>query len=140
MILYHYTSKDSYDGITKSKKWYPSNGFIQQDSAYGHGWYMTDIDPKKCYGWTVAYCWQRIDSDIFGKVEYYLKFEVPDWMVKKGREHVYLILEHLWTGDLNSYGGTVKYLEGGKTGKCSTSVSCWICNKIQGIKTFFNWM
>jgi hypothetical protein len=137
MILYHYTSKDSYEGITKSKKWYPSNGFIQTDSAHGHGWYMTDMDPEKCDGWTVAYCWQRVDQEIFGKVEYYLKLDVPDFMVKKGREHVYLIPEHLWTGDLNSY-GTVKYLDGGKTRKCSTSVSCWICTKIQEIKTFLN--
>ena len=138
MILYHYTSKDSYESITKSKKWYPSNGFIQQDSAYGHGWYLTDIAPETCNAWTVAYCWQRVDQDIFGKAEYYLKFDVPDSMRKNGREHVYLIPEHLWTGDLNNY-GAVKYLGGDKTGKCTTAVSCWICKKIQEVKTFFNW-
>jgi len=138
MILYHYTSKDSYVSMTNNKKWNPSNGFIQQDAAYGHGWYMTDIDPDKCHGWTVAYCWQRIDREIFEKVEYYLKFEVPDSMIKRGREHVYLIPEQIWTGDINNY-GTVKYLGGGKVAKCNTAASCWICHTIQNIKNRFGW-
>ena len=138
MILYHYTSKDSYVSITNCKIWNPSNGFIQQDSAYGHGWYMTDIKPEDCYGWIAAYCWQSLSREIFGKIECYLKFDVPDSMIKKGREHVYLILEHLWTGDVNSY-GTVKYLGGGEVAKCNTAVSCWICKMIQDIKNRFGW-
>jgi len=138
MILYHYTNKDSYESILKNKRLIPSNGFIQQDAAYGNGWYMTDKTPDECKGWTVAYCWQRVDHEIFGKVEYYLKFNVPDSLIEKGREHVYLIPVNSWTGDISSY-GTIQYLGGDKVKKCALSVSCWICNKIQSIKSFFGW-
>jgi hypothetical protein len=138
MILYHYTSKSSYESIIKNKDLYPSSGFIQQDAAYGNGWYMTDIEPEKCHGWIAAYCWQSLSSEIFGKIECYLKFDVPDYMVQKGRDHVYLIPVNSWTGVLDSF-GTVKYLEGGKVRKCNTAIFCWICNKLQNIKNHFGW-
>jgi len=138
MIYYHYTPKYSYENIIRNKKLNPSNGFIQQDAAYGNGWYMTDIKPEDCYGWIAAYCWQSLSREIFGKIECYLKFDVPDSMIKKGREHVFLIPEQKWTGDINN-SGTVKYLGGGEVAKCNTAVSCWICHTIQNIKNRFGW-
>jgi len=137
MILYHYTSSEAYDNIIAGNVLNPTQPFLTQDAAYGYGWYLTDQPPTNCDAWTVAHCWQTVGISIFGKIECYLKFDVPDWMVKKGREHVYLIALSSWDGKL-SPNGAIKYLEGAKTPGCSKK-PCWLCESIAKVKAFFGW-
>jgi hypothetical protein len=98
------------------------------DAAYGMGWYFTDLDPSKCDAWTVAHCWRSLS--VFDKVQYYLKFEIPDDVITHCRDHVYMT---------SSWDNRIKYLEGKETPKCTTSTSCIICKVIMDVKHFFGW-
>ncbi len=128
MILYHYTTKQSYDEIIRSNTIRPSNPWITMDAAYGLGWYFTDLPPDKCDAWTIAYCWRSLS--VFEKVEYYLKFEIPDELTKRCRDHVYMI-----TG----WDNRIQYLEGKATPKCSKG-PCLVCDVISKVKQFFGWI
>jgi len=127
MILYHYTTKQSYDEIIRNNTIHPSNPWTTMDAAYGHGWYFTDLPPDKCDAWTVAYCWRSLS--VFEKVEYYLKFDIPDTPLKRCRDHVYMI---------TAWDNRIKYLEGNATPKCQKG-SCLACDVISKIKQFFSW-
>lgn len=127
MILYHYTSRAAFDEIMRTKKVLASDPWTTMDVAYGHGWYFTDLAPDKCDAWTVAYCWRSLD--VFNKVEFYLKFDVPDDILKHCREHVYMI--SLWDD-------RIQYLEGKETQKCSKA-PCTLCDVISKVKQFFRW-
>ncbi len=104
----------------------PTDPWTTMDKAYGHGWYFTDLDPNKCDAFTIAHCWRS--SKAFKKIEYYLKFQIPDHLVKKCREHVYM---------LDYWDKTIKYLEGNKNKEC-TSAPCESCNKYSKIKNDFS--
>jgi len=134
MILYHYTSKENYDNIITGNVLNPTQPFLTQDAAYGYGWYLTDRTPDTCDAWTVAHCWQTTSTSFYDKVECYLKFDIPDWLVKKGRDHVYLIALTSWNG-LLSQTTAVKYIEGGRTPGCSKK-PCWLCETIHAVKKF----
>lgn len=125
MILYHYTSKESYDEIIRTKSLQRSDPWTTMDASYGQGWYFTDLAPDKCDAWTVAYCWRSIS--VFSKVKYYLKFEIPDSILKHCRDHVYMI---------NAWDNDIKYLEGKETPKCGKG-SCLACDVIGKVKKFF---
>ncbi len=127
MILYHYTTKQSYDEIINSKTIRPSNPWTTMDSAYGHGWYFTDFTPDKCDAWTVAHCWRSLS--VFEKVEYYLKFDIPDDLLKRCRDHVYMI---------TAWDNRIQYLEGKANSKCPKG-SCFACEVISKVKQFFGW-
>ncbi|MFC1461123.1 HYD1 signature containing ADP-ribosyltransferase family protein [Verrucomicrobiota bacterium] len=125
MILYHYTSKASFDDILRTTKILPSKPWTTMDTSYGHGWYFTDLPPDKCDAWTVAYCWRSVS--VFSKVECYLKFEIPDGILKHCRDHVYMI---------NTWDNQIKYIEGKETTKCSKG-PCIVCDVIGKVKQFF---
>lgn len=124
MILYHYTSKASFDAIIRTEKIQPSDPWTTMDSSYGRGWYFTDMAPDKCNAWTVAHCWRSISA--FSKVEFYLKFDIPEDLLKKCREHVYMT---------NAWNNRIKYLEGKETPKCSKG-PCFMCDVISKVKSF----
>jgi len=125
MILYHYTSKAAYRNIMATGKIVASNPWTTMDSAYGSGWYFTDLEPTNCDAWTVAHCWRRLD--VFDRVESYLKFEIPESVTRKCRDHVYMV---------NQWGNSIKYLDGGDTPRCSKG-SCFMCDTIKKVKDFF---
>jgi hypothetical protein len=127
MILYHYTSKESFDQILSSGTINASDPWTTMDAAYGHGWYFTDLAPDKCDAWTVAYCWRSLS--VFQRVECYLKFDIPDDILRKCRDHVYMI---------SAWNDQIKYLEGNSTPKCSKG-SCLACDVISKVKSFFGW-
>lgn len=124
MILYHYTSKMSFDNILRTGQIEPSAPWTTMESSFGHGWYFTDLPPNQCDAWTVAYCWRSLS--VFSKVQCYLKFEIPDNIPKKCREHVYMV---------SSWDNRMKYIEGKETPKCSKG-SCLLCDVIGKVKQF----
>jgi hypothetical protein len=125
MILYHYTSKTSFDNIMQTKTILPSDPWTTDDSSYGRGYYFTDLPPEHCDAWKVAHCWKSLS--VFEKVEYYLKFDVPDAILKHCRQHVYMI---------STWDNRIKYLEGKVAPKCGTATSCFICKVINTVKNF----
>lgn len=136
MILYHYTSEANFDAIKSNGIMNTSDPWTTLDAAYGHGWYFTDRPPDKCNAWTVAHCWRRLD--VFNRVEYYLKFDIPDNLLKSCRDHVWMIMYPDWDGNINSY-WPVKYIEGRKNEACTKAVSCIVCEVISKVKSFFGW-
>lgn len=88
MTLYHYTSKAGYDGISSMNVLMPSTDTVM-DSTYGKGHYFTDLEPSTCERQIASYCWQN--KYMTFRVQYYLKLDVPDYVVKYCREHVYLV-------------------------------------------------
>jgi len=118
MIVYHYTSKEFYDEIMRAMTLKPSSPWTTMDAAYGIGWYFTDLGPDIC-DMAIAYrCWQ--DTTALYRTEYYLKFDIDAKILKKCREHVYILEK--WDKDL------VKYLEGQKNKSCSLK-PCETCEK-----------
>lgn len=128
MILYHYTTKQSYEEIIRTGTIHSSNPWTTMDAAYGHGWYFTDLAPDKCDAWTVAHCWRSLS--VFEKVEYYLKFDIPDAILKHCRDHVYMI---------TAWDNRIQYLEGKANTKCPKG-ACLACEVISKIKRFFGWV
>ena len=127
MILYHYTTKESFDEITHTNSINKSDPWTTMDASYGQGWYFTDHAPEKCDAWTVAYCWMSLK--VFSKVKYYLKLDIPDSILKHCRKHVYMITE--WSDD-------IKYLEGKESPKCGEG-ACLSCHMIAKVKKAFGW-
>jgi len=132
MVVYHYTSKSSFDQILasgtllrSSPALMRSNPWTTMDSAYGDGWYFTDLPPDKCDAWTVAHCWRSVSA--FNKVENYLKFEIPEGILKHCRDHVYM---------LSTWDQRIRYLEGKATPRCPKA-PCILCEAIARVKAFF---
>jgi len=124
MILYHYTSNKSFNEITRTGL-KASAPWTAKDSAYGPGWYFTDLAPETCDAWTVAFCWRRLD--VFTRVESYLKYDIPDEIVTFCREHVYMIKRP---------DARIRYIDGGPNKKCSTSISCFVCDTFKRVRAW----
>jgi hypothetical protein len=124
MVLYHYTSKEAFQEIFRTNLIHPSDPWTTMDASYGRGWYFTDMAPDKCDAWTVAYCWRSISE--FKKVQCYLKYEIPDDILIKCRDHVYV---------LYSWNARIKYLEGKETPNCGKA-PCFRCEVISNVKKF----
>ena len=118
MILYHYTTQASHGSITRTEQFAKSSPLTTMDSAYGEGGYFTDLDPDKCDPVILSCCWNNVY--VTDRIEYHLKFDINDAIVKKCREHVFVIYN--WTSQY------IKYLGGGKTRDCS-SKPCNTCEK-----------
>ena len=116
--LYHYTTKSNLDSILKTKKIKASDPLTTMDAAYGVGYYMTDLDTKKCDISVALRCWRTIKG--LTKIECFLKFEVEDDIVTKCRENVYLIKN--WNTD------KIKFIEGKEIPKCP-NYPCETCDK-----------
>jgi hypothetical protein len=126
MIVYHYTTKEAYTQILKSREILQSDPLTTMDAAYGKGWYFTELKPDQCKAWTVAYCWRSLD--VFEKVDCYLEFDIPDHLLKKCRDHVYM---------LNVWYPQIKHINGGETPKCSKG-SCFVCSVIATVRSFLS--
>jgi hypothetical protein len=124
MILYHYTSKTAFDQIISTGNILPTDPWTTMDKAYGNGWYFTDLAPDQCDAWTVAHCWRTVSE--FGKVQCYLKFDIPVGLAKHCREHVYM---------LSAWDSRIKYIEGKATPKCGKG-SCFVCEVMTKVKQF----
>jgi len=118
MIVYHYTSKESYDEIVRTGKFRPSSPWTTMDAAYGIGWYFTDLEPDTCDMAIAYHCWRN--TDLLGRVQYYLKFDIDISILKRCREHVYMVTE--WDKNL------IKYLGGYKNKDCKLK-PCETCEK-----------
>ncbi|MDD2927684.1 MAG: HYD1 signature containing ADP-ribosyltransferase family protein [Candidatus Omnitrophica bacterium] len=88
MVLYHYTDQSGYDGISSTNTLMPSTDTMT-DSTYGKGHYFTDLEPNECERQIASYCWQN--KFMTFKVQYYLKLDIPDYVKKYCRPHVYLV-------------------------------------------------
>lgn len=116
MIVYHYTNKGSFDAITASGQIAPSNPWTTMDSAYGTGWYFTDLSPNTCDMVLAYHCWNR--TDVLDRVRYYLQFNIDISILKKCRQYVYMI--GTWDAKL------IKYIGGYQNTECS-SKPCSTC-------------
>lgn len=85
MIYYHYTAKEGYEEISRTNQFMPSFFSRALDSAYGPGWYFTDLTPDKAD--EVLYqLWGGHAPD---RVKYYIEFDInPEWL-EYCRPHVY---------------------------------------------------
>lgn len=118
MIVYHYTTKSSFNDITTSGQIAPSNPWTTMDSAYGTGWYFTDLGPDTCDMALAYHCWN--DANILDRVQYYLQFDVDTSILKKCRQHVYIL--STWDAKL------IKYIGGYQNKECSEK-PCSTCEK-----------
>ena len=131
MIVYHYTTEKSFKQIIRTKQFKPSNPWTTMDSAYGTGWYFTDLSPDICDMTIAYYCWRNTSDDVLKRTEYYLKFNIDSGILKNPREHVYMVPVQPWNERL------IKYLGGGKNKDCSLK-PCKTCDKVKGIGNGFS--
>lgn len=106
--LYHYTSEEGYKAIISSKTLKSSDPWTTTDAAYGHGWYMTDLEPKTCDIAIALQCWKS--KDALEKVEYFLQFEVDESLIKECRKNVFLIQN--WINE------KIRYIKAEKIPRC----------------------
>lgn len=97
MKLYHFTSKEGFDGIQEDKAIDSSNGFITADAAYGHGQYLTDLEPNTNKASLEKTLWQT-DGNNRHKTKYFFAFEIDTVAlgisrIKEERDNVYLLKE-----------------------------------------------
>ena len=87
MKVYHYTSHESLTQIITSNELYPSWLNPQMDTAFGEGWYFTDLEPNvtPCEDLEMS-LWMRREPT---KSRRYVCFEVHDSLLQKCRPHVY---------------------------------------------------
>jgi len=87
MIVYHYTSHESLTQIITSNELHPSWLNPQMDTAFGEGWYFTDLEPHltPCEDLEMS-LWMRREPV---KSRTYLAFEIHDSVLQKCRPNVY---------------------------------------------------
>lgn len=120
MIVYHYTTEESYNEIQRTKIIRPSDPWTTMDAAHGNGWYFTDLEPQTCDMGVAYHCWRNTSTNVLEKAEYYLKFDINSQILINCREHVYMIQK--WDENL------IKYLGGGKNKDCGLK-PCLTCKK-----------
>jgi HYD1 signature containing ADP-ribosyltransferase len=87
MVVYHYTSESSLMGIVTSNEFYPSYLNPQMDTAFGEGWYFTDLNPNTTPNEDLEQSlWQRSEPV---KSRRYIAFEIHDSLLQKCRDNVY---------------------------------------------------
>jgi len=92
MILYHYTTKESYDEIVRTEELIPSTPWTTMDAYAGDGWYFTDLTPSNSDITIAEHCWLDTSPATLLKVECYLKFDIDvDELLKNTRPHVYMM-------------------------------------------------
>jgi len=87
--LYHYTSQESLTQIITSKLFYPSYLNPQMDTAYGEGWYFTDLKPDTTPDEDLQQSiWMRPEPL---KCRGYIAVEIDDSLLENCRHHVYRV-------------------------------------------------
>lgn len=94
MIVYHYTSHESLVRIINSNDFHPSYLNPQMDTAFGEGWYFTDLHPDTTADDDLHQAlWMRPEPL---KSKRYLAFEIDNSLLQYCRPNVYrLRLESL---------------------------------------------
>ena len=118
MIVYHYTSKQSFDEIIGTNQFKPSDPWTTMDARFGEGWYFTDLGPNTCDMAIMYHCWK--DTSVLERVEYYLKFDIDNSILESHREHVFMVALGKWNSNL------IKYLAGSAMTTCP-SKPCATC-------------
>ncbi len=120
MIIYHYTTKRSFDDIKRTGELKSSRQWTIMDAPYGKGLYFTDLTPAICDMAIAFYCWRNTAYTIMKRIDYYLKFNIDPKVLSKTREHVYMVQE--WDNE------SIRYLGGGKKERCAL-MPCDVCDK-----------
>lgn len=84
--VYHYTSVDSLTKIISTSSFFPSYLNPQMDTAFGEGWYFTDLPPETPDADLQQALWMRIENE---KSRRYLAFEIHPDLLEYCRPHVY---------------------------------------------------
>ncbi|OYD17268.1 hypothetical protein CH330_00580 [candidate division WOR-3 bacterium JGI_Cruoil_03_51_56] len=92
MIVYHYTTKEAYDGIISTKQFIPSFFSTALDAVYGEGWYFTDLPPSS----SDEELYQLRGQPEPERIKRYLVFDINSTLLQNTRPHVYrLALERV---------------------------------------------
>ncbi len=86
MIVYHYTSEDAFNIISTTRKFLPSYLNPQMDTAFGEGWYFSDLSPETEDNKLQQALWMRSEPT---KCKRYLAFEIDDSLLQYCRPNVY---------------------------------------------------
>ncbi|MGV8017877.1 MAG: HYD1 signature containing ADP-ribosyltransferase family protein [Ignavibacteria bacterium] len=87
MKVYHFTSEDSLSKIISTNKFYPSYLNPQMDTAFGEGWYFTDLNPDTTPDEDLQQAlWLRKEPI---KSKRYIAFEIHDSLLQYCRPHVW---------------------------------------------------
>ena len=90
MKVYHYTSKTGLSTITTSSEFHPSYLNPEMDTAFGEGWYFTDLSPDTTPNDDLQMSlWMRTGQTERTKCECYLAFEIDDELLQYCRPNVY---------------------------------------------------
>ena len=87
MKVYHYTSHESLTQIINSNELFPSWLNPQMDTAFGEGWYFTDLEPHvtPCEDLEMS-LWMRREPN---KSRRYIAFEIHNSILEYCRPHVW---------------------------------------------------
>lgn len=87
MRVYHYTSEDSLLKIIMSNLFHPSYLNPQMDTAFGEGWYFTDLNPDTTPNEDLEQSlWMRREPT---KSQQWISFEIHDSILQKCRPNVF---------------------------------------------------
>jgi hypothetical protein len=112
MIVYHYTTNESLQLIVNSNDFHPSYLNPQMDTAFGEGWYFTDLPPETTPDNDLQQSlWMRKEPD---KCKRYLAFEIDDSLLEYCRPHVYRLRIEAVTGKIIKLNLNYTYTNSGK--------------------------
>jgi hypothetical protein len=98
MIVYHYTTKGRLSSILKTRRFFPSYFSTTLDSAWGEGWYFTDLPPSR----SNRVLYELWGQAVPGRVKCYLAFNIDPSFLEETRPHVYkLALENITDRELD---------------------------------------
>lgn len=87
MVVFHYTSHESLEQIINSKDFHPSYLNPQMDTAFGEGWYFTDLHPDTTPDEDLHQSlWMRPEPL---KSKRYMAFEIDNSLLQYCRPNVY---------------------------------------------------
>lgn len=111
MKVYHYTSEYSLSIITTSSEFRPSYLNPAMDTAFGEGWYFTDLSPDTTPNDDLQKSlWMRVEPT---KCQCYLAFEIDDSLLKECRPNVYRLRLNTVKGNIK-LNQTYTFTNGGK--------------------------
>jgi hypothetical protein len=101
--VWHYTSESALQEIKRTKQFSPSF-FKQTDTAYGEGWYVTDLPPTTPVFDLCDFLWTDRSSTTQDKTKGYVKLEIEENCLNYYRDHVYLLPLERVTGKVLDIG------------------------------------
>jgi len=112
MKVYHYTSHDSLMAIINSNDFHPSYLNPQMDTAFGEGWYFTDLSPDITPDVDLQQAlWMRSEPT---KSKRYLAFEIDDSLLQYCRPNVYRLQIDAVEGKIIKLNTTYSFTSTGK--------------------------